>query len=228
MSSTPHRLLAATLTGAAVLAGSAAASAAAGPTVEVRAVSTKKQVIAPTIVGASQAFVDSAGVAHVLTGPTALGATVTAANVWGLTIGGSWFDQYGAAFVTRIAGVTAPATGVWSLYINDRFSAVGATDVKLKKGQKVTWLETANYKISPKVLDLVLKKATKSSLTFSVWTVGGPKPVAAKGAVVHAGRQALKVNRKGIAVVPNTASTRSAFATLKGAVKSQTLSSLPK
>ncbi len=126
----------AAVTALAVLAGPAAAVAASGRLVEVRAVSTTRDVIRPSVTGTAQAYTDDAGVAHALAGPTALGALVTAANAQGRTVTGTYFPSFSDLLVTRIAGVhPASATGFWSFFLNGAPAQTGAGSTPVKRGR---------------------------------------------------------------------------------------------
>ncbi len=224
MLSTPRRVLAAAVTGAAVLSGSAAASAAHGPIVEVRAVSTTRDVIAPTLSGTAQAYTDDAGVAHPLAGPTALGALVTAANGQGRNVTGTYYPSFSDMLVTTIAGVKpSSANGYWSFFLNGSPSQTGAGSTTVKKGDAVAFI-LENGTVATLVLDLSVRRVAKRSISFKVRTIGGKSPVATSGASVVVGKSTFTTNAKGIAVVPVTkARITTAYATLKGAVRSQTL-----
>ena len=45
--------------------------------------------------------------------------------------------------ITSINGLAADSSHYWGLYINDEFSLVGASDVTLKKNDKVSWVYTS-------------------------------------------------------------------------------------
>jgi hypothetical protein len=221
---TPRRLLPAAVTALAVLAGPAAAVAASGPLVDVRAVSTTKDVIRPSLTGTAQAYTDDTGVAHPLAGPTALGALLTAANAQGRTVTGTYFPSISDLFVTRIAGVGPPsASGFWSFFLNGVPAETGAGSTPVKRGDAVAFL-LENGKKETLVLDLAVRKVGKRAITFRVETIGGKAPVPTRGASVVVGRQTFRTNAKGLAVVPVTKTKiTTAYATRKGAVRSQTL-----
>lgn len=224
MLSIPRRGLAAALACAAVVPGATAAVAARGPIVDVRAVSTTKDVLLPSVNGTAQAYTDDAGVPHALTGATALGALVTAANVQGRNVTGTFFPSFSDVLVTTIAGVKpVSADGYWSFFLNGVPAQTGAGSTVVKTGDEVDFILEDGTK-DTLVLDLSVRKVSKKTLTFRVETIGGKAPVATKGASVVVGKQTFKTNARGIAVVPITKTKiTTAFATFKGAVRSQTL-----
>lgn len=224
MLSTPRRVTAAALVCAAILPGAAAASAAHGPIVDVRAVSTTKDVLLPSVNGTAQAYTDDTGVAHPLVGPTALGALVTAANAQGRTVKGTFFPSFSDVLVTTVGGVKpATANGYWSFFLNGVPSPTGAGSTAVRTGDAVDFILEDGTK-NTLVLDLDVRKVSKKTITFRVETIGGKAPVPTKGATVVVGKQSFRTNAKGIAVVPITKTKiTTAFATLKGAVRSETL-----
>ncbi len=134
----------------------------------------------PTQVGSARAYLDSTGKAHALKRGTALGQLVSATGYTGSTLTAVYSAGLGA-YVTRIAGVAAPATGYWSLIVNNRPAAVGADSLVLKRSDEVIWIADNDYssKNGPFVYDLDAVVNADGTVTFTGWRIGGTKPVRA-------------------------------------------------
>ncbi len=173
-----HSILAAAL-GLAVLAPVSAQAAS------LRVVTPERTIFADTYVGSARAYLDSRGTAHKLKPRTALGQLVSATGYTGTGLTAVYTAGLGA-YVTKIAGVSSPKTGYWSLIVNNVPAMVGAGDTQLKATDEVIWIADTDYssKNGPFVYDLDATKNADGTVTFAGFRVGGAKPKAAAGAVV--------------------------------------------
>jgi len=92
--------------------------------------------------------------------------------------------SYNAAYLTRIVGTKAPATGYWAFFINGVLSMTGATDATLKASDEVVWILDSDFstKNGPFSYDLDAKNNGNGTVTFSATRMGGAKAIVAGGA----------------------------------------------
>lgn len=135
-----------------------------------------------TQVGSTRAYLDSKGTSHALKANTALGQLVAAAGWTGTSIVAGYSAGLGA-YVTKIAGVAAPKSGYWALFVNGLPAAVGADSQVLTKSDRVIWIGDNDYSVQngPFVYDLTATKNTDGTVTFTGMKVGGRKPLPAAG-----------------------------------------------
>ena len=136
-----------------------------------------------TDVTSARAYVDSKGKRHVLKANSAMGQVVAT----GLPYTAVYDATYNAAYLTRIAGTKAPATGYWALFVNGTMSMTGATDATLKASDEVVWILDNDYssKNGPYAYDLNAKNNGNGTITFSATRMGGTKAIVAGGAPLH-------------------------------------------
>lgn len=172
-----RQLLVAVAVGVAALIPTAAASAAT-----LRVVSDAENVFGATAsdVSSAMSYVDSKGKRHALKANTAMGQIVET----GLPYTAVYDAGYDAAYLTRIVGVSASASGYWAFFVNGTPSMTGATDTKLKASDEVVWLVDSDYstKNGPFTYDLDAKANANGTVTFSATRIGGPKAIVAGGA----------------------------------------------
>ena len=169
-----------------ILAAAAIGVAALIPTTAsaatLRVVSGGQNVFGATAtdVTSARAYVDSKGKRHVLKADSAMGQIVAT----GLPYTAVYDASYNAAYLTRIVGASASASGYWAFFINGTMSMTGATDATLKASDEVVWLVDSDYsaKNGPFTYDLDAKTNANGTVTFSATRIGGPKAIVAGGA----------------------------------------------
>ena len=175
---TRHLLVAAAIGAAALIPTTANAAT-------LRVVSDAKNVFGATTtdVASARSYVDSKGKRHALKAGTAMGQIVET----GLPYTAVFDASYNAAYLTRIVGASASATGYWAFFVNGVLSMTGATDTTLKASDEVVWLLDSDYsaKNGPFTYDLDAKANANGTVTFSATRIGGPKAIVAGGAPLH-------------------------------------------
>ena len=169
-----------------ILAAAAIGVAALIPTTAsaatLRVVSDAQNVFGATAsdVASARSYVDSKGKRHALKANSAMGQIVATS----LPYTAVYDATYNAAYLTRIVGTKAPATGYWALFVNGTMSMTGATDATLKASDEVVWILDNDYssKNGPYAYDLNAKNNGNGTVTFSATRMGGAKAIVAGGA----------------------------------------------
>ena len=193
-----RQILVAAAVGVVALIPATAASAAT-----LRVVSDAKNVFGETAttVTSATSYIDSKGKTHKLAANTAMGQIVET----GLPYTAVYDAGYNAAYLTRIVGAKAPATGYWAFYVNDAPSTLGATDAKLKTTDEVVWIVDNDYSNAngPFAYDLNTKVNGDGTVTFTAMRFGANKAIAAGGApLLVNGVKAANFDAKGRLTLP--------------------------
>ena len=114
-----------------------------------------------------------------------------------------YFPEYKSAMVTEIAGVRAPKTGYWALFVNGSPAQLGAADVILKPTDSVVWIADTDYsaKNGPFVYDLASKDNGNGTVTFTGIRIGGTRPKPAAGVAITVNGTAVTLDAKGKATI---------------------------
>jgi hypothetical protein len=113
---------------------SAAAARAAGPTVTVQVKTLTKTLFSSRSVRGRSGWITKGGT------PSGKCSGKSAAGALDVATHGRWTGKYYSGigvFISSILGVKPGGKKYWALYVNGRFSSVGACDVKLHTGERL-------------------------------------------------------------------------------------------
>lgn len=196
--------------------------------------------------GATRAYLDNAGTPRALDPDTVLGLTVTAAATSDQPLDIGYQPSLGA-FVNAIAGVAAPPTGFWALYVDNAVAQVGGEKATFGRGSEIVWMLDPDFNTpGPAYLDLDVVRQRGRRIVFRVTRVdeSGTKPALRAKVRVDLGTIVIKTpagiesrrdqisgttGKRGLFAITTGAFPRvaTATATLKGVAASEVIRVLP-